>query len=314
MRRARSDHEQTDEEMGKLITESNEAYIKRDSLKRRLTRVRLAAQEARQEFTQNLSQVVERIELEKVSKNRVRTAEATIPTVDSQCGSGSEQTDDLLAQTETMQATINQMLTAVHFRNSDEMIAAADHLEQENYSLYTCVVEAASINAEAQEELERLNKRKEELERLVEMSDDEQAVHLASLTTQITAVSQDLSETRSSYETESGEFREVYDKLSALFNAIGCSWENAPDDKTSVTQANVMFVMSEIEKQLTGIMDGIFERASLQFETFGTEARAPESDHDAPAGKGHISLVREITAKQMEANRPLTIEEIQRLL
>jgi hypothetical protein len=314
MRRARLDHEQKDEELGRLITESNEAYLKRDSLKRRLTRVKVAEKQARQEFTESFSRVVERIELQKVSKNRVRRTETPIPTLDSQNGSASSQADDRIAQTEAMQATVSQIRAALHFANIDEMIAAAEHLEQENYSLYTCVVNAAAVNAAAQDELEQLHKRKEELERLAGMSDDEQAVHFGSLTTQLTAVSQDLSESRSKYETESAEFREVYDKLATLFTASGCSWENAPDDKTCVSQANVMFVLSELDKRLTGIMGDIFESARGQFEACGLEARAPETDHDPSAGKGHTSVSPEIIAKQIENSRPLSIEEIQRLL
>jgi small-conductance mechanosensitive channel len=254
------------------------------------------------------------IELERVSRNHLRVPERQVSIVDSQCGSGSDQTDGLLAQTESMSSNIAQVLSTVDFHNLEEMIAAADQLEQENFSLYTCVVESGAANAGIRDELERMQQRRQELERLAEMSDEEQAAHLAELTTQITAASKDLSESRSVYESEIGEFREVYDRLTDLFNSSGCSWQNAPDEKTTVSQTNVMFVLSEIEKRLMAVMDDVYEQANIQFEAIGQDVKVSETEHDTSAMKGYSPLTREISTKQIENSRPLTIEEIQSLL
>jgi chromosome segregation ATPase len=313
VRRQRFHREETEEEMGKLISESNEAYAQRDDLKLRLTRVRSAEKEAQQEFHESLDRITERIEVGRVAKNRLRVTETPMMAQESVVGSGADPTDDLAAQTEWMQATITQALSLAGYSSTEELVREADRLERENFSLYSCVVEVGSVNAGVQDELERLQKHRDQLDRLSEMTDEEQSVHLVGLTNQISSVSKELSESRSKFEQETEEFRDVYEKLAVLFNDIGCSWDGSPDNKTTVTQGNVIFVLSEVEKKLANVMDEFFEQARIEFETRGEDPTWAGSEPDSSQNR-LSSLSREFSPRQMEHSRPLTIEEIQRFL
>jgi chromosome segregation ATPase len=314
MQDSKADGESQYDRIVTMISESNDAYADRDLLKRRLTEVQLAERQIQEEFQENITEITERIEIQRVTKNRPRMADHVMTTSDSQIGSSSDQTDDLAAQTDIMQTAISQTLGALHFPNTDALVKNADQLERENFSLYNFVVESASINFGIQEELEALSKRKEELDSIAQMTDEEQSAHLAVLTKQIASTSEHLTDTQGVFRRETEEFEEIHTKMERLFSLLGGSWADSLDQKPGMSQSNAPFVLSTLESKLASMMDRIFEQASIQYEVTGQEFKLVESDHEIGESKGRTSLGREAFGRQIEHSRPLTIEEIQRLL
>jgi DNA repair exonuclease SbcCD ATPase subunit len=314
MRNTKADREGKDGRIGALISESNDDYAHRDLLKRRLTQVQLAEKQYAEEFQESIGQITERIEMQRVAKNRPPVADPMMTASDSQIGSSSDQIDELMTQTEVMQTAINQALAALHFPTTDALLKDADQLERENFSLYNFVVESAAVNLALQEEIEGLGRRKDELDRLAEMTDEEQSAHLAVLTKQIAATSKNLTETQGLFERESEEFREIHDKIERLFNLVGGSWDDSPDQKSGMSQQNTPFVLSTIEAKLGVLMERVFWQANLQAEATGEEIRVDATDHETGENKARGSFEKDRFPKQIEHSRPLTIEEIQRLL
>jgi uncharacterized coiled-coil DUF342 family protein len=314
MRTTRNDREMKHDQICTLISESNDDYARRDLLKRRLTEVKLAEKQFEDEFQENISQITERIEMQRVTKSHTPMVDHPMTASDSQIGWSSDQIEALVAQTEAMQTAINQALTSLQFPTIQAMLDSADQLERENFSLYNFVVESGAINLSLKEEIEGLEKRKDELDRLAEMTDEEQSVHFGVLTKQIASTSKNLADTQGLFERESNEFREIHDKIERLFNLVGGSWDSSPDQRPGMSQSNTPFVLSTIEAKLSEVMERVFVQASLQAEATGQEIRAGDNDHETGENKARISIGREAFSKQIEHSRPLTIEEIQKLL
>jgi hypothetical protein len=286
----------------------------------RLLAIKNAEKEAIAEYDERMQRLVERIDNQKITKGRTAEAQLPISQTPSQIGSSGEQQDELTAITESYQAQNSQILNKLEVSDADELIRTADDLERENFSLYNYVVENGAISAGLQEEVERLTKRRQELEEISEMTEEEQGVKLAQLTEQIESVKGDLAKTKDTYHKERTEFTEIYQKITELFKAIGCSWDGAPDEKTSVCDATAMFALSTIEKQIAHVMNEVFDQARSQIEAGGGEMRPAQGEEktEISAGKStaHLRNVaeRELANRTQEATRPLTIEELRELL
>jgi DNA repair exonuclease SbcCD ATPase subunit len=318
IRRAKSDRTCKQDEIAKLIEESNDAYSRRDTLNMRLTQVRSAEKEAVQEYEERLQLLTERIETSRITKGHHRNPQPPISPTSSQIGSSSDNQEDTTGQMEALQTAISQTLDLLQMRDVDELVAQIDRLEEENFSLYNFVVDAGGINAELQDELETLSGRKDELGEIAAMTDEQQSERLRNLTRQVRQTQEELDTSKASYDQEVGEFLQIYRRLERLFDAVGCSWDGAPDEKTTVTQVNVMFVLGQVELKITEVMEAVYDRTMTQQETRGTESRLTLSDDKGADSSArlitHTASQRDTIGKSVEATRPLTIEEIRELL
>jgi hypothetical protein len=147
------------------------------------------------------------------------------------------------------------------------------------------------------------------------MTDEEHSAYLEALTDQIAVASRQLDQSQQLYERESSEFREIYEKAKTLFDTCKGSWKESPDEKSTVSLTNIFWVFQVLEKTITGLMNDVFERASLQIEASGgLDVKPPvELEHPVSKVRGH-ARDQEIILKQGELTRPLTIEEVRRLL
>jgi uncharacterized coiled-coil DUF342 family protein len=247
IRKGKQERAGKDEAIGRLISESNEAYSRRDGLKMRLTQIRTAERKSIREYQETLTRLNDRIETQTVPKGHHPTLQPALSSTPSQVGNSSDQTDELAIMTESAQTGISGLLQVTGFQNVDEMVREADHLERENFSLYNFVVESGSINAKIQEELENLQKRKDELDRIAAMTDEEQSIHLESLTNQITEISHELDQSRICFQQETDEFKEVYERMQTLFEGSRCSWTECPDGKSNVSVTNIMWILQTLE-------------------------------------------------------------------
>jgi hypothetical protein len=155
----------------------------------------------------------------------------------------------------------------------------------------------------------------DELERIAEMTDEEQSNHFTRLTGQIGVATRELEQSRKTYQQETDEFREIYEKTQVLFETFGCSWEECPDGRSTVNIANVTWVLEVLEKQMAETMNAIFDEVTKQFDALGTPIR-PAGSEGEPSGARLLLHPREqnVSFRHVEHSRPMTIEEIQQLL
>ena len=323
IRRAKSDRESKEQEIGRLIAESNDSYARRDNLKMRLVQIKTAEKESIQAYEERLTRLTETIETQKITKGHTNVPAQPLSQMNSQIGSSSDQQEELTALTESYQTSITQTLDTLQMKDVDQLIQAAEQLERENFSLYNFVVEDGATLATLQEELESLKEKKTELDEQANMTEEEQSECLAKLTDQINEIESELKEKNAQYESEVDEFKQIYEKLEKLFHALNCTWEDAPDAKDHITPANAMWVMSSIEKRIAEIMNTVFDQARIQFATTGQEIKlgTAELETRSDVNLTRMSLShqrmtadREVIGKAVEATRPLTIEELRELL
>jgi hypothetical protein len=317
IRRAKTDRTCKEGAIARLIEESNDAYSQRDTIKMRLAEVRNAEKESIEEYEERLQILIGCIETSRITKGHHWSPQSPMLPTDSMIGSSSDNLEDVMVRMEALQTAITRTLDLVQIRDIDELFGEADRLEQENFSLYNFVVDAGAINAELQDELEALGRRRDELGEIAALSDEEQCQRLQKLTRQITQTQAEFDTAKVAYDQEVDEFQQIYPRLERLFNAVGCSWDGAPDGKETVTQVNVIFVLSQVELKIAEVMEAVCYRTRMQEAERGTETRLTLTDDRADSSArltAHSIAQRESIGKSIEANRPLTIEEIRELL
>lgn len=319
IRKAYNDRQLKDDEMNRLITNSNQAYADRDRLMMELVQLKSAEKEDVQAFQAELTRCEQRIENQIITQNHPRNQAQPIPSRDSQIGSTSDGQDELVALTDQLTTTTSQTLDNLGFKDVDELIKEAQRLESENFSLYKFVVENAAIRTELQDQLDQLYATEKELLDQSEMTEEQLNEKLQEITTDINTTSNELQELKQQHQTDLAEFNEIYEKLQDLFNTLGCSWDNSPDEKEQITQTNSMFVMTTIEKTLMEMMRDTCDKARMQYAVRYADPSSilAEEKGDAAASRAsthqRTAQDREIP-KNIESTRPLTLEEIRDLI
>jgi DNA repair exonuclease SbcCD ATPase subunit len=317
-----------DEEMARLISESNDAYAVRDSKKMKLVQLRAVEKADVAAFEEKLSVLNQTIEAQKLTANRTVEQHTTDQPFDSQIGSQTDQQEEMTQLTELYNSTITRTLELCGMAGVPELFAEAEKLERENFSLYNYVVEHGSRVTRLQEEIDGLELQHEALVSQTRDSDEEQSGMLEKLTSDIQKAEQDLADIQQQKAANDTEFASVYTEVGEIFNLLGCSWDDAPDGKTVVTPLNSMFCLSAIETQIAEMMNNVFEKTKLEcsFKDIKPLSFLPESADSASAGGAarHSAPVGSATAprapekepagKIAEAAKPLSLDEIRRML
>lgn len=317
IKKAKADRENKEQEIGHLISESNEAYARRDSLKMRLVEIKAAEKESEQAYEERMARLTETIETQKITKVHAKGPVQPISQASSQIGSSSDQQEELTALTESYQSAINETLEILEMKDVDELIKAAESLERENFSLYNYVVEEGAARTALQDEYTTLKAKKERLDEQSQLTEEEQSVVLAKLTEEINETERALAQRKGDFHKQRDEFKVIYAKLEDMFNTLGCSWDDSPDEKSTLTPNNAMWAMSRIEEKMSEVMNQVYDQARIQFASTGQDMKVSAIDEtrsEVAKSPPHRNIAdRDLTSK-VESTRPLTIEELKELL
>jgi hypothetical protein len=317
---------QKDSDMATLITESNNAYSKRDSRKMQLVKLRAAEKADVKNFEEKMARLNQTIEAQKLTQNRPIDQRPTEQQSDCQAGSQSEKQEEVTTLTEQYNTTIQRTMELCAMPSVPELFAEAEKLERENFSLYNYVVEHGAVQTRLQEEIDGLELQHQVLVAQTSASDEEQSALLDRLTQDIQKVDADLEEARQMKAANDAEFASAYVQIEGLFNLLGCPWDDAPDGKATATPQNSMFCLSAIESAIAEMMNALFEKTKLECGVKGIKPSSflPEGVEiqpqvstlltKHPVAAATKSPERDSTAKVADAVKPLSIEELRALL
>ncbi|KAK8889556.1 hypothetical protein M9Y10_034306 [Tritrichomonas musculus] len=325
IRNTENDRLKKDQEIGNLITNSNDAYSKRDRLKMDLVQLKQAEAEDIKNYEEEYSRLTQQIEGQRITQNRPRDQQQTVPSISSQIGSQTDQQqEEITALTEQYNTTIQQTLDLFGYKDVQELFDEADKLERENFSLFNFVVEKGAKRSKMQEEIEGLNLQHDALMAQVEMNDSDQKEQLDHVTNDIKVINGDLTSVKEEKERNEAEFASVYNEIENLFNNLECNWGDSPDEKQNVTPQNAMFCLSTIETAIAEMMNNVAEKAKLQYNMRGiqdfTTILGEDRSDSAGVKPSHTKGMsdKEAAAAAPKAfegvARPMTIDEMRAML
>lgn len=321
LRNAENDNQKKDEEIGLLISNSNDAYSRRDRLKMDLAQLKQAEAEDIKNFNEEITRLNQQIEGQRITQNRPRDQQQSVPSISSQLGSQNDQQEELTALTDQYTSTVQKTLDLLEMKDVQELFEKADQLERENFSLFNFVVENGSKKSKLQEEIDALNMQHRSLLSQVEINDSEQKEQLNLITEKLKSVNDQLQEAKDGKEKNEAEVSGVYSQIEGLFNKLDCNWESSPDEKTAVTPNNAMFCLSEIESTISEMMNSIVEKARYQYNIRGIQdlnSLVSDEKSDSAAMKPAIHTKGTTEKDQPKVfdgiSKPMSIEEMRALL
>lgn len=300
------------EHMSKLIAESNDAYSERDRMKMELNDLRASEKADLDNFDKEMERLNQTIEGQRIASNRPHDPQQSVPSISSQVGSSSEMPDEITKMTDEYNARISETLNKLNMKSSAELFEEAEKLERENFSLFSFVVEHGANRTKLQEEIDALEMQYNALVEQHRSTEESQAADLAILTEEINDYQSRLDEIESQRQASEAEFQEVYKEVEDLFNMLGCSWDDAPDEKTVVTSVNAMFCLTSIETAIAAIMDEVGQKAKNQYELAPQDVKQQDDRVAEASMRSHTKILdKALTDKIVsESARPLSVEEI----
>ena len=295
-----------EQQINKLIRDSNNAYSMRDAKKMELVTLKQAQQEDIQAYEKNMKELDLRMEDEQYVETSDVPKQKAQPSIGSQSQVAQDRDGKALeAKTEEMQETINQTLSQTGFQTVEELFAEADRQEQENYSLFNYVMEHSAKKAKLEEEIAAIEMQEVELTKKAEEAEAQQENSIKELSETIVKTDEELKRLQEERAKSEEQFSTIYSEIEKLFNALGCSWDGVPDDKHTVTPYNTTFVLSSIEDVLGPLANDFYMKASLFYRGAGV------IDEIKPSTTMSQKQVPEVQEKKIpELNKLMTIEDL----
>ena len=316
--------ERSDWEIGNLISTSNEAYSERDRHKMELLRLKSAEKSDVKAFEEKLARLNQTIEGQKIAQSATLNQPQAVPTINSQLGSQAAELEDIQRMTDQYDDTNKKTLQLLGFESVQELFAEADKIERENFSLYNFVVEHGATRTRLQEEIDGLELQKEQLLAQTEDHEIEQSGELEELTVEIQGLDRELKATKAKRQKNEADFASVYSDIESIFQMLGCSWDEAPDGKTTVTPANAMFCLSSIETEIAAMMNQVVSNTKLAcgMRDIKPSSFLPEDQaqpQPAAVVSRHITQTRVVQEKELagrvaDTTKPLSMEEMMAML
>ena len=314
IQKAKTQSQELDETIQNEIKQSNEYYSQRDGLKMDIAELKATEEADIQNYEKEMDRITQTIERQRIAAERPHEKQASVPTIISQGGSSTETNDEITRQTDEYQSKINRTLELLQMKSIEELFAEAEKLERENFSLFNFVVEHGATRTKLQDEIDCLELQHDKLIAQNQANDDEKAAELQQLTEDIQDTQAELDELEKQKQQHEQEFSEIYKEIDDLYNLLGCSWDSSPDEKATVTPANAMFALTNIETAINTIMDEVGRKAKSVYDINPPDNKTTASsegikDKDK---KTHIDLALDQSMKQTveTASRPLTLDEI----
>jgi flagellar biosynthesis chaperone FliJ len=317
-----------DDEMSTLITESNNAYSERDRRKMELARLRGAEKADVTAFEEKVSVLDQTIETQKVAASHQANEQPLEPVADSGLIGQQAEQDELALVTSQYERTTQVALDLCHVRDAAELFATAERLERENFSLYSYVVEHGAARARLQEDIDGLELQRDALLAQTASSEEEQSLVLQQLTDEIQRVDGQLRAIEDEKAANETQFQAVYEEIEAVFTCLGCSWNDAPDGKTTTTPANSSFCLSSIETVIAQMANQVYQKTKMEAltrpEAFAAppdpaqpppvDPAPPSAKHPVIVSKSGLSPEKEGGLRVVESNKPLSLDELRRSL
>jgi chromosome segregation ATPase len=314
--------EAKDREIARLISESNDAYATRDSVKMRLALLREAEKGDVTEHTKRVQILDETIENQKSSKSVPAGDRPAVASSDSQIGAQSDRPEELTLLTEQYATLTQRTLELCDIGSVQELFAQAEALERENFSLLRYAMEHGAKRTRLQEELDRLEEYQATLAADTAARERDEMNALAEMDAEMQRVDSDLTALSAEQEATDQQFTAIYREIEEMFRSLECSWDDCPDGKQLVTRANSMFCLSQIEAAVAETIQKVFDRA--RNECMVRDIKPSTLSHEGsldPSGSGvgmkHAALgarspERETAIKLPDS--PLSIDELRAML
>jgi len=315
IRNAENERKKLDKEMADLITESNEAYSERDRMKMELVALKTTEKEDLMNYEKEMERLNQTIEGQRMASNRPHDQQQSVPSISSQVGNSNDAPDELNKYTEEYQGKINKTLELLQMKTVDQLFSEAEKLERENFSLFNFVVEHGATRTKLQEEILSLENQRDAILSKSHANEIEQSAELTQLTEEISEYQKQLEEIEVEKVKSETEFSAIYSEIEELFNLLGCSWTESPDEKSTVTPTNALFALTQIETTITQIMTDVGTKAMNQYQAVPPENKPanPEEKPEVSSGPKQPPVKpADLTAqpKLFEANKPLSLDEI----
>jgi chromosome segregation ATPase len=316
IRDACSTQEKKDGQMATLISESNNTYAERDRRKMELARLQAAEKSDVQAYEQRVELLNQEITNQKAAQNRP-VGHQTMDQQSESATAPSDQQEELSELTEQLHRTNQRTLDLCEMRSVNELFAEAERLEQENFSWLNYVMDRGAARARLEQEIEGLEMQRNVLFIQAEAGEEQQSAILDRLTKDIQQVEAELNALTSRKAEDEAEFREIYTDIGALFTDLGCSWDEAPDGKTTVTPGNSMFCLSGIEGIVAEMIGQMYEktRSFCSWHDIKPTGFLPnDRGHVSHSASGPKPPEKEVAAKVTDSTRSLSIEELRSML
>ena len=316
IKNAEAERERNDQEMARLISDSNEAYSDRDRMKMDLAELKQKEKESIRSYETDISLLTQQIEGQRITQSHPREQQQQIPSMSSQLSSQTDQQEELVQQTEQLHTSNQRTLDLLGRKRVEELFAAAEKLERENFSLFNFVVEHGSNKTRLEEEISGLQLQYESLQSQSEEKEEGKKEELTELTRKIQEIDQQLSLAKEKKEKSQSDFTSVYTEIEQLFNSLECSWDESPDDKTNVTATNVMFALSSIESKIAAMMNRVAEKTKVQYVNSGISKFSSMNSIDTISRQGTTrgAPAKDTQSRIADSSRPMSIEEIRAML
>lgn len=310
------DEKAKDEQISSLISASNDAYQMRDNLKNEIIELKNTEKQHRIKFEQEINRYTQMIEGQAVLARHPRNEQIPIPSISSQSGSSADQQEELQKETEKMTQLVDQTLKNTGTGTIEELFEKFSALESENYSLFSFVVEHGAEKTRLMEEIQDLEAKNHKLNMETQIIESEQNLKLQELTATMEDTERQLEESKATWESNKERMEYLYKEIETLFNELGCSWDNSPDEKNYVTSVNALFCLSQIENIFAEMMNTVANRASVLLTTGPVRDRSSNSADERSGISASRLQGMNTTAnisfihKPGSENKPLSLEEI----
>ena len=152
-----------DNEIAKLISESNEYYTDRDRLRMEIVNLKNSEKEDETIHLEEYKRLSNFIDTQGMNLNQNRGDQQAIPSIYSQTGSNQDQIEAITKETDQLTSTFNEILEITNQKTLSELIENFYLLESTNFSLYTYITEQFSFKSNLQEQLIKLEYKQSEL-------------------------------------------------------------------------------------------------------------------------------------------------------
>lgn len=173
-------------------------------------------------------------------------------------------TESVLKQTDEYQKIIIDILETLNMKNLPQLFSEAERLERENINMNNYIMESNSLQEQLKDEIAKLEAQYKEIKEQVTEEHEKQRESLSQITKDIEEVNKQINEAEIKKATDESEFSSVYSEIESLFNTLECSWEDSPDEKSTVTTGNAMFALSAIEATVAELMSDPSNKAKVQ--------------------------------------------------
>jgi hypothetical protein len=319
VKKAKNTKERRDVEISGLIGESNMAYGERDRRKMDLVRLKAAEKTDQRAFEEKLARLNQTIEGQRIAQAHPVDQRETVPEINSQIGSQSDQQEELTNLTDQYQATIHRTLELLGLADVPELFAAANELERANFSLFSFVQEYGAEKTRLREEIEGLHLQLRLLSSQTEVTEEQRNLELQEVTKDIRTLDEKIEEVQLRKAKNEREIGAMYSLIEEIFGLLKCSWDDSPDGRSSLTGANAMFCLSAIERALSDVVNQVVERAKMECTLRDLRPLSFLPDERGESvSRGHMQTrqahEKELVSRVADNVRPLSLEEMRAMI